>query len=236
MGPVPFKSVLWRTPADSVQLTYGIVVGKGRRCADGTGKYVLLPCPLFPAITGIFVCVDDSTNTAQDFRYTCEQNEGMAGYGWDEYDIRTGGRETIHDARNSLDLTIDFIKVPGGEHGGSWGARIKGQPRSDAAPDQPTTLIFYTAMEGAGEMEVSGETDPLGSKEDVKLGGSTPELGDFTLDVTRGPSTNKHPPRMHPSYDEKPLDRTFVTSTHIQDDGLWQGKGKTLLWLSFGQG
>ena len=71
------------------------------------------------------------TGAFEDFRHTCEQNEGMAGYGWDEYDIRKGGRQTIHDAGNNLDLTIDFIKVPGGEKGGNWGARVKGVPRDD---------------------------------------------------------------------------------------------------------
>ena len=177
--------------------------------------------------------MDNSANLGQDFRYTCEQTEGMEGYGWDEYDIRTGGRETIHDTRNSLDLTIDFIKVPGGEHGGSWGARIKVQPRPDASPDQPTTLIFYTALEGAGKIEASHGADSLGIEGDVKLTGNTPDLGDFTLDITRGPSTNKHPPHVHPHYDERPLDRTFVATTTIPEEKLWQGKGKVLSAPSF---
>ncbi|CAP73191.1 uncharacterized protein PODANS_2_5980 [Podospora anserina S mat+] len=69
-------------------------------------------------------------------RYTCEQNEGMKGYGWDEYDARNGGVQTIHDRGNGLTLTTSFVKVPGGEEwgelggegeGGFWGIRSRGR-------------------------------------------------------------------------------------------------------------
>ncbi|KAK2764963.1 Processing alpha glucosidase I [Arachnomyces sp. PD_36] len=169
--------------------------------------------------------VDDYATGQSNFRHTCEQHEGMAGYGWDEYDIRKGGRETIHDAGNTLDLTIDFIKVPGGSNGGSWGARIKGEPRPDAPPNQPTTLVFYAAMEGLGSLEVANELDPLGYLDDVTIKGEAPGLDTFQIDVTRGPKTNAHPPPGHPSYDTKPLDRTFVGSFEAPSDVLWQVKG-----------
>lgn len=160
-----------------------------------------------------------------DFRHTCEQNEGMAGYGWDEYDIRKGGRQTIHDAGNNIDITIDFVKVPGGQHGGNWGARVKGVPRDDAPAEQLTTMVFYTTLEGLGNMGVDTEADPLGFEGDVKFTGNTPDLGDFSIDVTAGPQTNGHPFHSHPTYEEKPLDRTLVSSDFFPQDNLWQSKG-----------
>ncbi|KAH8431372.1 mannosyl-oligosaccharide glucosidase [Aspergillus melleus] len=169
--------------------------------------------------------VDDFATAQGNFRHTCEQNEGMAGYGWDEYDIRKGGRQTIHDAGNSLDLTIDFVKVPGGEHGGSWAARVKGVPREDAPPDQPTTIIFYSTLEGLGDLAVTTESeDPRGFEGDVRLSGNTPDLGDFSIDVTAGPETNEHPEHDHPSYEDKPLDRTLVSSSTVQSEHVWQTK------------
>ena len=159
-----------------------------------------------------------------DFRHTCEQHEGMAGYGWDEYDVRHGGRQTIHDAGNSIDIMTEFVKIPGGEHGGSWGVRIKGTPRDDAPPRQFTSLIFYAAMEGFGSLRVENEPDELGIEGPVKMAGSSNELGDFSLEITEGPETNSHPAPTHKSYAEKPLDRTIVASLQTPDEQIWQAK------------
>lgn len=151
----------------------------------------------------------------------------MAGYGWDEYDVRKGGRETIHDAGNSLDLTIDFVKVPGGQHGGSWGFRVKGTPREDGNPYQPTSMIFYTSLEGLGEVGVDMNTvsadAPIDG--DMKFKGYSSELGDFSIDVTSGPETNEYFNHDHPTYDEKPLGHGIVSSATMPQQVLWQAKG-----------
>ncbi|KAI9742073.1 MAG: Processing alpha glucosidase I [Cirrosporium novae-zelandiae] len=148
----------------------------------------------------------------------------MAGYGWDEYDVRDGGRQTIHDSGNAIDLTIEYIKVPGGSHGGNWGTRVKGVPREDAPVNLITSVIFTTAMEGFGAIEFGNEIDELGYEGTVTFKGQTPELGGFKIDITEGPDSNEHPPKIHPSYDEKPVDRTMVASLQIPEEALWQTK------------
>lgn len=163
-------------------------------------------------------------NLPLDFRHTCEQHEGMHGYGWDEYDVRYGGRQTIHDAGNSIDITTEFVKIPGGQHGGSWGVRIKGTPRDDAPEKLMTTMIFYAAMDGFGSLGVKNEADELGIEGSVTLEGSSSELGGFMLEVTEGPESNRHPPPSHQSYATKPLDRTMVASLQVPSEQLWQAK------------
>lgn len=159
----------------------------------------------------------------------------MAGYGWDEYDIRRGGRQSIHDAGNQVDITIDFVKVPGGQHGGSWAARVKGVPREDAPEELYTSVVFYAGMEGWGSLQpLSEDVDPKGFEGDVKLAGFAQELGTFTLDVTAGPETNQHPVHNHPAYAEKPLDRTFISSVHAHTDNMWQVKSMYLLTIRSG--
>ena len=162
--------------------------------------------------------------SVSDFRHTCEQHEGMAGYGWDEYDVRNGGRQTIHDAGNSIDITTEFVKIPGGKHGGSWGVRVKGTPREDAPDRLISTVLFYAGMEGLGELKIRNEHDDLGMEGTVAMQGSSNELGDFSLDVTEGSAENAHPPRTHASYDQKPLDRTIVSSLQVPDGNMWQAK------------
>jgi Glycosyl hydrolase family 63 N-terminal domain len=41
----------------------------------------------------------------------------MAGYGWEEYDVRVGGKQAIYDQGNKIDIQTEFVKVEGGEHG-----------------------------------------------------------------------------------------------------------------------
>ncbi|KAI9808746.1 MAG: hypothetical protein M1825_003898 [Sarcosagium campestre] len=167
----------------------------------------------------------DSFQSAQErFRYTCEQNEGMAGYGWDEYDVRRGGRQTIHDAGNDIDIQTDFVKKPGGVHGGSWGVRVTGTPREDAPLDLKTTLVFSVAMEGDGSVGVAEAGNAPGADGNVMLKGSSPELGGFTIDVTTGPGSNVHPEHSHASFADKPLHKTFVQSFNIAEDSLWRTK------------
>lgn len=34
----------------------------------------------------------------------------------------------IKDGPNNVKITTEFLKVPGGDYGGSWAARVKGEP------------------------------------------------------------------------------------------------------------
>lgn len=172
--------------------------------------------------TGLLWANTESFASAQNsFRHTCEQHEGMAGYGWEEYDVRTGGRQVIHDTGNKIDLTIDFVKVPGGQNGGSWAARVKGTPRDDAPPTLVTTLIFYAGIEGLGELGFdTTEQDASGQ---VTLHGSMTDLGEFDMTFPDS-SDNQLPYKTHPSWDGKPLDRPLTCSVQIPREAMWQAK------------
>ena len=148
----------------------------------------------------------------------------MAGYGWDEYSARTGGRQTIHDAENHIDITTQFVKATGGTHGGNWGVRVNGKLRHDAPPDMASTIVFYTALEGVGTLRVTNDHNEKGYEGSVFLEGETAELGQFKIEVTAGPSLNAHPLLTHEVADEKPLDRTQAISVTAPVQALWQAK------------
>lgn len=63
-----------------------------------------------------------------EIRHSCEQGDGLAGYTFTEHDLRDGAIQVLKDPKNNLELTTEFLKFPGGEHGGSWAARINGRP------------------------------------------------------------------------------------------------------------
>lgn len=146
----------------------------------------------------------------------------MKGYGWDEFDARSGGQQTMYDEENGIDIKTMFVKIPGGSHGGSWATRVRGTVRKGQNPDLKTTVVFYASLEGLGNLEVENESDELGYEGDVNLKGESEGLGEYKVVVTQG--RGYHPKKAHPSYDEKPLDRTFVNSQAVPTDQLWQAK------------
>ena len=90
-------------------------------------------------------------------------------------------------------------------------------------------MVWYTTLEGSGSLEVDtgdNEEEETGFTGDVVLKGQTPELGEFEMRITEG--EGKHPESDHPSYHDKPLDKTWVHSATIQAEALWQTK--TLLF------
>jgi mannosyl-oligosaccharide glucosidase len=68
-----------------------------------------------------------------DVRHACDQGDGLDGYTWTEYDAKDGGVQVIKDTQNNVKITTEFLKVPGGEHGGSWAARVRGEPVDPSA-------------------------------------------------------------------------------------------------------
>ena len=131
--------------------------------------------------------------------------------------------QSIHDKANSIELTTTFVKIPGGSHGGSWAARIKGEPREGAAKDTKTMLFYYIAQDGEGELDVEGEGTEHGFEGDVTLSGNSKTLGDYKLLITKG--TGKHPTSNNKFLEDRHGDKTIVSSPQdVPADHTWQGK------------
>ncbi|KAI1876626.1 hypothetical protein JX265_004152 [Neoarthrinium moseri] len=177
--------------------------------------------------------VDNYNDVQSSFRYTCEQNEGMAGYGWEEYDTRKGGVQTIHDTQNNIDITTSFVKIPGGGHGGSWAARIKGEPRADAPEGLKSTMVLYLSSEPRwDEVDVVNDGDETGFDGDVTLTGTSQALGDWKIVVTKG--TGDHPLSNHPVSNKRDLDKTTVQSLTVPEEHLW--RAREILYQQLKQG
>lgn len=170
--------------------------------------------------------VEDFNKIQQNIRYTCEQGDEMQGYGWDAYDPRTGGVQTMHDKGNGIDLETSFVKFEQG-----WGARVKGTVREDAESGQSlkTSVWLNTGLEGIGSLLVenaeSGEE--MGFEGNVVLKGETSDIGEFKLTISEPEGKNSHPIHAHPSYQTKPLDRTLVHSVQVPAEAIWQAKGES---------
>lgn len=151
---------------------------------------------------------------SQDLRHTCEQDEGMAGYGWTAYDARKGGMQMINDTGNKLDLITQFAKVSGGDDGnGKWGLRVKGIPRVNARDHQKTTMIFYLGSEDPNSKMKCTDVHKINrSNSDVICDGTTVGLSNFKVEISaRRPDSGS-------------LQNTSVKSLTVPADTIWQAK------------
>ncbi|EPS41090.1 hypothetical protein H072_5018 [Dactylellina haptotyla CBS 200.50] len=179
--------------------------------------------------------IEDYQTAQKSFRHTCEQSDDMKGYGWVEYDVRTGGKQVIHDQANNIDLEIDLVKVPGGKNGGSWGARVKGTLRPGAPKDVKTSMFFWAALEGEGSIALENEPDPLGLVGPIQWKGTTPGLDDFHLELTEGPRTNSAPAAIDTRLEElgpqPDISRSLYRATTYPGEHVWRVKNIIFLDL-----
>ncbi|OSD02823.1 glycoside hydrolase family 63 protein [Trametes coccinea BRFM310] len=156
-------------------------------------------------------------------RHACDQGDGLNSYTWTEYDARQGGEQVIKDGINNVVITTQFLKVPGGAHGGSWAARIKGEPMNPAYPSRIST-VFYIGLEGLGGIDMDSEEDENGIEGPVSFSGSTPELDDFTIRIVEGPGNTLITEGPHASAFRHKLGKTHFLGARVPPGQVWQAK------------
>ncbi|NWH83150.1 MOGS glucosidase, partial [Piaya cayana] len=112
-------------------------------------------------------------------RHTCEQSDGLSRYGWLQHDGESFGAQEIEDGK--LRLKTEFVKRPGGEHGGDWSWRVTARTKGSGGPAPLLSLFFYIATDGQGTLEPQLEN---GTRL-AAVTGNTEELGRFTLTFLR---------------------------------------------------
>ncbi|KAH8108478.1 glycoside hydrolase family 63 protein [Phellopilus nigrolimitatus] len=174
-------------------------------------------------MTGLIWHGTQDFQSFQKARHACDQGDGLSGYTWTEHDAREGGVQTIKDPTNNVIVTTELLKVQGGEHGGSWAARIKGEPL-DSAFLSRTSFIFYFGVDGLGGLEMDTDEDENGLEGPVKFSGSTPDLGDFTIRIVDGPDNNAVTNSPHAQAFADRIGKTHFTGMRTVPGDVWKAR------------
>ncbi|XP_062992121.1 mannosyl-oligosaccharide glucosidase [Elgaria multicarinata webbii] len=126
-------------------------------------------------------------------RHTCEQSDGLPRYGWLLHDGVHFGVQEIKDV--GLSLQTEFVKRPGGQHGGDWSWRVTARPERTGAQAPFISLLFYVATDGQGALQPRVED----KTRMVSLTGTTEELGHFTITFQQ-PTTEAGTTPLYASY------------------------------------
>ncbi|KAK4231923.1 glycoside hydrolase [Podospora fimiseda] len=153
---------------------------------------------------------DDRKKLLTTIRDTCEQNDGMQGYGWTYYDTRVGGSQVIHDTQLQIDLETAFLKTDDGDN---WAVLVTGNPKLDSVK---TSLIFHAAVEkadsnGPKTLVCNNRVDDDEKGIEASCEGEIATLGNFQFEVI-GDNSNKA------------IHSTAVKSVHVGEDKIWQAK------------
>ncbi|XP_006881053.1 PREDICTED: mannosyl-oligosaccharide glucosidase [Elephantulus edwardii] len=129
-------------------------------------------------LTGLMWTQQGGAPGPPKLRHTCEQGDGVGPYGWEFHDGVSSGRQRIQDG--ALRLTTEFVKRPGGQHGGDWSWRVTVEPQaSDTSASPLVSLFFYVVTDGREVL-----VPEAGAKGQLKfISGHTKELGDFRLSL-----------------------------------------------------
>ncbi|CAA7265444.1 unnamed protein product [Cyclocybe aegerita] len=156
-------------------------------------------------------------------RHDCDQGDNLDSYTWTEYDTREGGVQVLKDGFNNVKITTEFLKVAGGNHGGSWAVRVKGEPIEKDKISRIST-IFYFGLEGLGGLDMVTEENENGIAGEIKLAGSTPELDEFTIRIFDSIDNRAVLGGPHVETFRKRLGRAHFIGRSINPGDVWKAK------------
>jgi mannosyl-oligosaccharide glucosidase len=83
-----------------------------------------------------------------DIRHACEQGDGLHGYGYFKHDGRSFAFQKMKDPLTDIELSTEFIKVPGGRHGKyKWWTMIIHFSVLNIFPEQQAVNGVYASKE-----------------------------------------------------------------------------------------
>lgn len=156
-------------------------------------------------------------------RHACDQGDGLDSYTWTEYDAREGGVQVIKDSFNNVQITTEFLKIPGGNHGGSWAARVKGKPMDPNRVSRIST-IFYMGLEGVGGLEMETDEDENGLEGPVVFSGTSVDLDEFTIRIVDGPESTLVNDGVHRDAFAHRAGKTHFAGYRVPPGNIWQAK------------
>ncbi|RKP05923.1 glycoside hydrolase [Thamnocephalis sphaerospora] len=168
-------------------------------------------------MTGLMWYTLEHHSGFRHIRHTCEQGEDdLERFGYVKHDGRFFGVQELVDPEIRYSLKTEFVKQPGGDHGGNWAVRISGTPNVTDTHPAHASIIFYLGFDGIGDMELVNKiTDNKGFTEPINIIGDTEGLDKFNFKIV-----DAH----HMWIGPNSTTVSRVLGMRIVDENLWRAK------------
>lgn len=180
-----------------------------------------------PFIMGIMWFDTNRMDAMPNLRHQVDMNDNLEKFSWVAYDPRVGGKETIIDHENNINLTISFVKSHDGKN---WATRIDGEAID---PNKKTAISIITYMnQNIGANTKSKKTKPYLKlnkpilNNDLEFSGYSSELDKYSINFTDNFGSyfeESSLPTMEiaPGSDSS---KTSHVSLTIPDEEVWKAK------------
>ncbi|KAF9228032.1 glycoside hydrolase family 63 protein [Gyrodon lividus] len=174
-------------------------------------------------LTGLIWFGTQNYQSLAKARHACDQGDGLDSYTWTIFDPRHGGVQVLEDSPNNVEITTELLKVAGGQHGGSWAARVKGKPLDPALPSRIST-IFYVGLEGLGGLDLITDEDENGIEGPIEFSGATPDLDEFTIRIVDDPDNRAVTTGPHSEVFADRLGKSHFVGLRVGSGQVWTAK------------
>ncbi|KAH7591808.1 Glycosyl hydrolase family 63 C-terminal domain [Nakaseomyces glabratus] len=134
-----------------------------------------------PFILGLMWMDSYSNNGIEGLRHFVEPHEqGLEHYGWQTYDPRIGGVETIVDKKNNLNLTVSLAKS---KDGANWVTRVSGKAMDPKRKSTGSIFLYLNQQTTKDDQKSMLHLTPNELKGKMSFKGVSSELGKYNVDV-----------------------------------------------------
>ncbi|CAL9728891.1 mannosyl-oligosaccharide glucosidase [Monosporozyma unispora] len=134
-----------------------------------------------PFIMGIMWFDTNRMDAMPNLRHQVDMDDKLEKFSWVAYDPRIGGKESIIDHENNVNLTISFVKSHDGKN---WATRVEGKPID---PNKKTAISIVTYMtQNVGSSSAQTirpflKLNKVISDNDLEFNGYSPELNRYSI-------------------------------------------------------
>ncbi|CCK70114.1 mannosyl-oligosaccharide glucosidase KNAG_0D03680 [Huiozyma naganishii CBS 8797] len=154
-------------------------------------------------------------------RHQVDNGENLKKFSWEQYDPRIGGRESIIDEENNLNLTVSFVKTDDFKN---WVVRVNGSALDPTKEGAASMVVYMNQNSGAKNQDSSYLSLRQQTGNNLQFEGQSGELGRYQVSINDNKGSYFHNESLNTMETASGADCSKVShvSMTVPDEEIWQ--------------